>query len=77
MTTDWRQQAACAGMATADTDIFTGDNTNAEDVAYAKTICRRCPVTTECMVTAIKHGPVYGVWAGRFHAVKERGRMRA
>jgi len=45
--------------------------------ANAQAVCRRCPVSTECLAWALEHNPI-GVWAGttehqRRKYPKERG----
>jgi WhiB family transcriptional regulator, redox-sensing transcriptional regulator len=33
-------------------------------IAEAKTVCRRCPVVTECLAWALESGQDAGVWGG-------------
>jgi WhiB family redox-sensing transcriptional regulator len=61
---DWRHQATCT---TEDPELFFPAGTNGPallQVAEAKTVCRRCPVTTECLDYAIDTAQAHGVWGG-------------
>lgn len=65
MSDEWRTHAACKGT---DTALFFP--TQGQSSAKAQTICRECPVTTECC-TASLHGHQGevedGVWGGMGH----------
>lgn len=52
------EQALCAEV---DTEIFFPEKGGSDTAA--KTVCRRCPVQTECLQYAMDH-PVDGVWGG-------------
>ena len=73
---DWRQLANCRDM---DDAIFY-DTYSRDGVALAKKICRRCPVTTQCLTWAVEHREPYGIWGGltererRGQAPSRRGR---
>jgi WhiB family transcriptional regulator, redox-sensing transcriptional regulator len=72
--TDWRHRAACRG---ADPDIWfpiSTEGPSQSQVAYAKSFCERCPVTTECLNWALSIGVDYGVWGG--HTAEERRAFR-
>ncbi len=64
--TSWRHRAACAGMSP---DVFYpvrpgGRGGGAARLALDRAIavCRRCPVTYECLWYALDHREEYGVW---------------
>ena len=75
----WRDFAACRDT---DTEAFfavtPGGSRHdheeaARDRASAKRVCRVCPVATECLEWAVKHGE-HGVWGGTDE--NDRRRMR-
>jgi WhiB family redox-sensing transcriptional regulator len=59
----WRVRAACRTGAVHEL-FFPDGHTGRYDhqIEQAKTICRRCPVTTECATTAIQRGEEHGIW---------------
>jgi WhiB family transcriptional regulator, redox-sensing transcriptional regulator len=62
--TDWRDHAACSGL---DPDLFfpvSASGASLTDIEAAKRICRRCPVTTQCLRWALELGQVSGIWGG-------------
>lgn len=66
--TDWRDDAACRGT---DPELFFPTGTaRATTTAYmsqvteAKRICRRCPVSVQCLAWAVETGQGYGIWGG-------------
>jgi WhiB family transcriptional regulator, redox-sensing transcriptional regulator len=69
----WVKEAACSGM---DPNIFYppqyGDYK--ELVAYAKSICDKCPVREQCLDYALSHHTnslgSHGIWGGK--TVRER-----
>lgn len=65
----WRDSAACIGT---DTETFFATASD-RDRESAKRVCRGCPVATECLEWAIKHGE-HGVWGGTDE--DDRRRMR-
>jgi WhiB family redox-sensing transcriptional regulator len=67
---EWQDDALCAQT---DPDSFYPDKGSPS--RPAKTICRRCPVITECLAYALKHGERYGVWGGL--SERERRKLRA
>lgn len=74
MTSDWEDQAACAGE---DLDLFfppTGGDSPAL-IGRAKAICAGCAVRMECLEFAVRNDISYGVWGGL--APAERRRLRA
>lgn len=50
---NWRLEAACKGMAP---DIFYSEDPVEEEEAYS--ICRTCPVTVECFISAVEEETV-------------------
>lgn len=66
---DWRQQALCAQI---DPELFFPEQ--GESNAFAKAMCRRCPVTRECLLAALQGGERYGIWGGM--SPKERSALK-
>lgn len=79
---DWRHRAACRDE---DPELFFPIGTSGPallQVEQAKAVCRRCPVTAECLSWALETGQDAGVWGGmsederrlekRRHAVRLR-----
>ncbi|WP_369250838.1 WhiB family transcriptional regulator [Streptomyces sp. R41] len=61
---EWLRSAACAE---ADPDLFFPVGTKGpalEDIAAAKRVCSRCPVTSECLAWALSNRQTSGVWGG-------------
>lgn len=70
---NWADQAACR---THPTQLFfevspmtsrhqTGDwHTDKKAVIAAKAVCATCPVTTECLQTALDNCKRHGIWGG-------------
>lgn len=61
---DWRAQGLCLRE---DPDLFFpvgGINSGLAvlQTDEAKAVCRRCPVTRQCLAWAIDVGPVEGIW---------------
>lgn len=64
MTRCWRQRAACRDV---DPELFFPIGTSGPallQAEQAKAVCRRCPVTDECLQWALEHGEDAGVWGG-------------
>ena len=60
---DWRHRATCRDE---DPELFFPVGTSGPallQIAAAKTVCRRCPVVTECLTYALEHGEE-GIWGG-------------
>ena len=77
---DWRSHAVCRDE---DPELFhpVGDSGPALlQAEQAKAVCRRCPVTDECLANALELG-AEGVWGGMSEeerrALKRRGGLRA
>lgn len=61
---DWRHQAVCRKE---DPELFfpVGNSGPAlAQIAEAKIVCNRCPVTVSCLEWAINAGQDAGVWGG-------------
>ena len=61
---DWRHKAICRDE---DPELFfpVGNSGPAlAQIADAKLVCNRCPVTTECLTWALESGQDAGVWGG-------------
>jgi WhiB family redox-sensing transcriptional regulator len=61
---DWRHEALCTDE---DPELFfpTGETGPAlAQIEQAKNVCRRCPVTEECLRWALDTGVDSGVWGG-------------
>lgn len=77
METDWRHRARCKEE---DPELFFPTGTSGPallQIAEAKTVCRQCPVVTECLTWALESGQDAGVWGGMSEderrAIKRRG----
>src|SRR5260370_26201110 len=63
-TMDWRHKAVCRDE---DPELFfpVGNSGPAlAQIADAKLVCNRCPVTTDCLTWALDTGQDAGVWGG-------------
>lgn len=71
---DWSKRAACLNM---DTDLFYPDK--GRSTRMAKAVCRRCPVTAQCLEWALEHNERFGVWGGLSEPERRRlnGQLRA
>ena len=59
-----------------DTAVFFNER-NRRTVAYAKSICRQCPVMEECGDHAIKSHIYHGIWGGMNpKEIEEQRRLR-
>jgi WhiB family redox-sensing transcriptional regulator len=61
---DWRHRAVCREE---DPELFFpigNDGPALLQIAEAKTVCRRCPVASDCLAWAIESGQDAGVWGG-------------
>ncbi|WNM31645.1 WhiB family transcriptional regulator [Streptomyces sp. Li-HN-5-11] len=61
---EWLRSAACVGE---DPELFFPVGTTGpalRDVADAKRVCARCPVTAQCLSFALSSGQTSGVWGG-------------
>lgn len=76
--TDWRHRSACRDE---DPELFFPitekrgrDGRDNADVQEAKAICRRCPVTGDCLTWALTSGQDSGIWGAT--TSDERREMR-
>ena len=61
---DWRHDAICRDE---DPELFFPVGTSGPalmQIAEAKSVCRRCPVTESCLQWALESGQDSGVWGG-------------
>ena len=65
----WHDNALCPQF---DGDSFYPERGYSAD--YAKAICHRCPVETECLQWALDHDEQHGVWGGK--SEKERRELK-
>ena len=56
----WHENANCRQ---SHPDSFYSERGYSAD--YAKAVCRRCEVKTECLQWALDHGEQHGVWGGK------------
>jgi WhiB family redox-sensing transcriptional regulator len=56
----YRDDRACNGQ---DTALFFPERSESD--APAKTICRRCDYTTECLEWALRTRQAFGIWGGK------------
>ncbi|HZE02332.1 MAG TPA: WhiB family transcriptional regulator [Pseudonocardiaceae bacterium] len=59
---DWRDHASCRDE---DPELFFPVGTSGPallQIAEAKVVCRRCPVSSECLKWALASGQDAGVW---------------
>jgi len=69
---DWRGDAACRDV---DPELFFPDGdvkSVRAQVAMAKLICRRCPVSATCLSWALASGQEAGIWGGLTEAERHR-----
>jgi WhiB family redox-sensing transcriptional regulator len=55
----WQMDAPCAQT---DPEIFFPEDK--QDVRLAKTICKTCPVISQCLAFALENSETFGVWGG-------------
>ena len=61
---DWRHRAVCRDV---NPELFFPTSEvgpGARQVAAAKAVCHRCPVTGECLAWAQESGQDHGIWGG-------------
>jgi WhiB family redox-sensing transcriptional regulator len=73
---DWRDRAVCRNK---DPELFFPVGTTGpalDQLAEAKSVCRRCPVTDECLTWALDTGQRSGVWGGLSEEERRQPRRR-
>ena len=73
---DWRHRAICRDE---DPELFFPVGTSGPallQIAEAKTVCRRCPVVSECLTWALESGQADGVWGGMSEAERRTLKRR-
>lgn len=50
----------------SDPDLFFAESP--QDLEYAKSLCRDCPIQRACLAGAIERGEPWGVWGGELFA---------
>jgi WhiB family redox-sensing transcriptional regulator len=77
---DWRERAYCRdsgpGVFYACEEKRPASMTREAAIARAKSICRRCPVVSSCLVWAVAHPNEMGVWGGASPEEREAIRRR-
>jgi WhiB family redox-sensing transcriptional regulator len=53
-----------------DAESATGDANEHTD--YAKRLCRRCPIATECLYEAMGNDERFGIWGGMVTSERHR-----
>ena len=81
---DWRNEAVCRDE---DPELFFpvgNSGPSLSQIAKAKLVCNRCPVTSTCLKWALETGQDAGVWGGMseeerraLKRANKRGRGRA
>ena len=71
-TPSWLDRAACSDDV-ADL-FFQPQAAHGGDYAPARSVCRRCPVQSECLTHALDNDERYGMWGGATPAERERMR---
>lgn len=79
---DWGHSAICRGE---EPELFfpVGNSGPAlQQIAEAKSVCRRCPVVSDCLTWALESGQDAGVWGGmseeeRRFLKRRQARMKA
>ena len=72
----WRESAACLD---GDPELFFPVGTVGPaifQVEEAKTVCRRCPVVSECLTWALEAGVEHGIWGGQTEEERRAIRRR-
>ncbi len=72
---NWRTRSACRFE---DPELFFPVGTSGPALRQtdeAKSVCLRCPVRSECLAWAFRHGAEVGIWGGM--SEDERGALRA
>lgn len=57
----WWERANCKGH---DTDMWFPSDDGPNGYAYARRVCRRCPVQLECLTDALDRNSTHGMFGG-------------
>lgn len=68
----WHAHAACRGQGV---DVFFVNR--GQSIEPARTLCRRCPVRTDCQATAVADTSLQGIWGGLTNAERRTVRKGA
>lgn len=69
---DWLHRGACVGIDDPDLFFPVGENAPpAKEIEAAKSVCRSCPVRSECLSWALATHQRYGVWGGMSEQERE------
>lgn len=71
---DWRTRANCRG---SDPEIFFPGKNDSETMEIAKSVCRGCPVTEECLAFCLSVPEGGGVWGGTSERQRRGMHLRA
>jgi WhiB family redox-sensing transcriptional regulator len=69
---DWRSSGLCAAT---DPDLWFA--VGAVEHREAKSICRRCPVRSQCLAYAMEAPVDHGIWGGMTERERRRYRRKA
>lgn len=69
--TAWMERALCADD---NPEHWHPVTARADEAAYAKSVCRRCPVKHDCLAHALADHTLHGVWGGT--TLDERNALR-
>ncbi|WP_170837347.1 WhiB family transcriptional regulator [Actinopolyspora xinjiangensis] len=75
--TDWQHRASCRDE---DPELFfpvSEVGPGAQQVQQAKTICAKCPVSSECLAYAQRNGLDFGIFGGMTPEERRRSGRRA
>jgi len=67
----WVDEAACADLGLAGSEVFTADVPDPDELAQAEAVCWRCPVRQECADYAAQ-APVWGLWGATWRGGSPR-----
>ena len=60
----WMEDATCAGQSVELFYSFESTTSDRVLAAYARQLCRACPVATHCLDHALATGEAHGIWGG-------------
>lgn len=63
----WAAHGACTG---ADPELFFPEP--GDDAREARSLCRVCPVRTDCLAHALATNQRFGIWGGRSASQRQR-----